>query len=386
MIYADYNGSAPICEDVKNYLIKRLNSNGPYSNPNAIHFMGGKVLMTMEKARSECARILGAMAHQIFFNSGSSEGISQVFHSLLSDGVTKGKDIMIISAIEHSAVVNAGLYFEKKGYKYLIPKTLENGLVDIDDLEKLLKQNLEKVAIVSIMAANNETGVIQPYKEIALLCQKYHAPYFSDTTQLVGKGPFNFQECMADYAVMSGHKIGALTGTGILMAKDPSTLKSLIFGGGQEKGLRGGTQNYIGNETLAVALTHMQNNISKLEDIRLKRLEFEAKLKKEFPAIVILGEKASRLASTTFVSYPKIHGQGVQIELESQNIFVTTSSACSDNEPVTSKVLKAMNVSDDIGRGAIRISLGPCSNPESYDNIFQGMCNAYKKLSKIKSF
>lgn len=385
MIYADYNGSAPLCQEVKDFLIKRLNNDGPYANPNAIHFLGGKVLMNMEKARTECARILGASASQLFFNSGSSEGVSQVFYSLLSE-TPKHLDTMIISGIEHSAVINAGNNFQKKGFKYLTPKTLKNGLVDINDLKKLLDENKNKVAIVAIMAANNETGVIQPYHEVALLCEKYQAPYFCDTTQLIGKGPFNFKESKIDYAVMSGHKIGALTGTGILLAKNPIALKELIFGGGQEKGLRGGTQNYLGNETMAIALQVLEKNFDKLETLRVKKEEFESQLKKEFNEIVILGEDAPRLASTTFISYPGIHGQGVQIELESQNIFVTTSSACSDNEPVTSKVLKAMGVNDQVGRGAVRISLGLCSPGEYYQDIFKGLSNAYKKLSKIKSF
>ena len=105
------------------------------------------------------------------------------------------------------------------------------------------------------MAANNETGVIQPYLEVNQLCQQYLIPYFCDTTQFIGKVPFNFKESNVDFAVCSGHKLGAMTGTGILLAKNPQTVKPLIIGGGQEKGLRGGTQHYIGNETLAIALS-----------------------------------------------------------------------------------------------------------------------------------
>lgn len=386
MIYADYNGSAPICTDVKDYLIERLKKDGPYSNPNAIHYLGSKVLMGMENARSVCAKVLGADYNQVIFNSGATEGISTAFHSCLDGALEKGKKAFIISGIEHSAVVNTGKYWVEKGFEMKILPTLSNGVVDINALESWLADFGDKLALVAIMAANNETGVIQPYEKISELCNKHNVPYLCDTTQFVGKTLFNFKKSGADYALLSGHKIGALTGTGILMAKNPCSVKPLIIGGGQEKGHRGGTQNYIGNETLAVALKSFEKNLDKIEALNSKRIEFESEIKRRFPEVVILGEEAPRLASSTYIAYPGIHGQAVQIELESQDIFVTTSSACSDNEPVTSKVLKAMGVSDGVGRGVVRISLGLCSPLEYYDQILEALSKSYEKLAKIKSY
>jgi len=385
MIYADYNGSAPICDDVKDYLIKRLET-GPFANPNAIHYLGTKTLMGMENSRSVCAKVLGALPKQIIFNSGATEGISQVFYSLLDDAKERGKPIFITTGIEHSAIVNCAEHYQQQGLEWKVLPIKEDGIVDMDTLKSWLEEFGDKVSMVTAMAANNETGIIQPMKEISELCQKANVPYLCDTTQYIGKTPFNFKESGVDYAVMSGHKIGALTGAGFLIAKDPKTLKTLIIGGGQEKGIRGGTQNYIGNETLAVALDSFSKNADKLQLLEDKRQEFETKLKSRFPDIVIIGENSPRLASTTYVAYPGIHGQAVQIELESQNIFVTTSSACSDNEPVTSKVLKSMNVNDDVGRGVVRISLGLSSPLEYYDQILEALCHSYEKLGKIKSF
>jgi cysteine desulfurase len=386
MIYADYNGSAPICGDVKDYLIERL-QNGPFANPNAIHQLGAKTLMAMENARSIAAKAMGAKYSQLIFNSGSTEGISQVFYTLLEDAKERGKTAFISTGIEHSAIVNNGKHYaDKHGLEMKILPTKPNGVVDMETLEIWLKEFGNKLAMVTVMAANNETGVIQPYKEIAALCQAAEVPFFCDTTQLIGKAPYSFADSGADYAVMSGHKMGALTGTGILLAKDPTTLKQIIIGGGQEKSLRGGTQHYLGFETLAVAFNYFEKNLSKMDALKEKRIEFEAKLKKDFPGIVIIGEDAPRLASSTYVAYPGIHGQAVQIELESQNIFVTTSSACSDNEPATSKVLKAIGVNDDIGRGVVRISLGLCSPLEWYNDIYVALSKAYNKLKQIKSY
>jgi cysteine desulfurase len=384
MIYADYNGSAPICTAVKEYLFKRLEK-GPFSNPNAIHYLGSKTLMGMENARAVCAKILGADFDQVIFNSGATEGISTVFHSILNREVKK--KIIIISGIEHSAIVNtANYYAQEKGFEVKVLPVNGDGVADVETLTQWIGQNKKNIAMVSIMAANNETGVIQPYKEINSLCIANEIPFLCDTTQFIGKTPFNFKELNFDYAMCSGHKLGALTGTGILLVKNPVTLTPLIIGGGQEKGHRGGTQNYIGNETLAVALSALEVAFKDLDSLSKKRLEFEANMKKAFPQVVIIGENAPRLASTTYISYPGIHGQAVQIELESQDIFVTTSSACSDNMPVTSKVLKAMGVSDDVGRGVVRISLCMNSPLEYYDQLTEALTKAYTKLTKVKCF
>lgn len=384
MIYADYNGSAPLHPKVREYLCERLQQ-GPYANPNAIHSIGKKMLFGMEKCRRMCAKALGAGTDQIVFNSGSSEGISQVFHSVMH-GREDGKNVIITSGIEHSAVVSACAFYAEQGAKIVKIGTKPSGVVDIEDLAQKLQENKGKVAMVCVMAANNETGVIQPWKEISELCAKEGATYFSDTTQFIGKTEFNFKESGMDYAVLSGHKIGAMVGCGLILAKDASTLKPIVFGGGQEKGFRGGTQNYLGIETMAVALDVFNQSKDGLKTLAEYRLEFEKEIKEAFPQAQIMGEEADRLASTTLISLPGVHGQAVQIELEAQDIFVTTSSACSDNEPETSKVLKAMNIQDDVGRGVVRISLCCGASREDYQSIAKALKAAYSKLSGIASF
>ncbi len=387
MIYADYNGSAPLSNDVKNYLIKRLDK-GPFANPNAIHYLGSKTLMGMENARSVCAKILGAELPQVIFTSGATEGITTVFHSVLSAINPKidSRNTIITCGLEHSAVINTAEYYKTLGFEVYCNPVLSNGVVDFTALKKYLENFNSKVAMVAIMAANNETGVIQPYVEINSLCQKYNIPYLCDTTQFIGKTEFNFNKANIDYAVCSGHKLGAMTGTGILLAKDPTTIKALIIGGGQEKGHRGGTQNYLGNETLAVALNGLPELLQRIPTLAKKRDEFESIVKLAHPEVVILGKDADRLATTTYISYPGIHGQAVQIELESHDIFVTTSSACSDNMPVTSKVLKAMGIADDVGRGVVRISLGLGADLNTYDQLADILIKTYDKLKKVKSF
>lgn len=387
MIYADYNGSAPLTREVKDYLVKRLEK-GPFANPNAIHYLGSKTLMGMENARSVCAKVLGADIPQVIFTSGATEGITTVFHSVLS-GIhpqQDSKNTIVTCGLEHSAVINTAQYYKTLGFDVHCIPVLENGQIDFQAFKTYMDNFHQKVAIVAVMAANNETGVIQPYNEINGVCQNYKVPYLCDTTQFIGKTEFHFKNSQIDYAVTSGHKLGAMTGTGILLAKEPTTLKALIIGGGQEKGHRGGTQNYLGNETLAVALNTLPELLKNIPALSKKRDEFEAKVKAAHPEVVIIGKNSPRLATTTYISYPGIHGQAVQIELESNDIFVTTSSACSDNMPVTSKVLKAMGVSDDVGRGVVRISLGLGADLATYDQLADALIKAYDKLKKVKSY
>jgi cysteine desulfurase len=385
MIYADYNGSAPLLPSVRDYLKKRIDTD-IYANPNAIHSIGQKVYQGIEKCREGIAGFMGCYPDQLYFNSGSSEGISHILFSVL-EYAPKNKNLVITSPIEHVVLPKAlKFYQERRGFKIENVEIDNNGMIRIESLERLLKLNADSIALVTIMAVNNETGVIQPYKQVAELCQKYKVEYFCDTTQLIGKGEFNFENSGVDYAVCSGHKVGALTGTGFVMVKEPTKLKSHVFGSTQEKSLRGGTQNYIGVETLAIALSDFQSNKLKLENLKEARLKFEATMKNLFPELVIIGEKVPRLAGTTLMSYPGIHGQAVQIELEAHDIFVTTSAACADNQPETSAVLKAMGINDDVGRGVIRISLSYNHGPREYSIIENALKSSYSKLSKIKSY
>lgn len=386
MIYADYNGSAPLCDEVKKYLMNRLEQNGPYANPNTIHSIGVKVRGAMEKCRGICGEVLGADSRQIIFLSGATEGISTIFNSVLDATTINTNKVIIISSIEHSAVLNTARYWESRGYQLKILPVNGDGVVEMSEVKNLISTHKENIALISVMAANNETGVIQPIEEITKLASAFKIPVFSDTTQFIGKTSFHFKNSNLDFAVLSGHKVGAIVGSGLILVKNPEKLRPLLHGGGQENGLRGGTQNYIANETLAVALKDFEKNINQLSKQHECRANFEQRIKKAFPSVVVVGEKADRLAGTTLIAYPGIHGQAVQIELESQNIFVSTSSACSDNEPVTSKVLRAMKVHDDIGRGVIRISLGFKDFEQNYEAIYNGLTKAYDKLKRIQSF
>lgn len=386
IIYADCNGSHPPLSEVKTYLQQRLSAEGPFGNPNALHAYGRNLHSALEKSRSVIAQGLKAKTEQVIFTSGATEAINTVFHSVLSTAKEENRTHLLISAIEHPAVLETAKQYEAQGFHLRSIKVNSQGVVDLEDLKEALKKLGAKVALVAIMAANNETGALQPYEEIAKICEKSLTPYLCDTTQLIGKMPFDFEKSQVSFAVLSSHKIGGLPGVGVLLAKKPTSLHPFLTGGGQEHGLRSGTQNYLGIETMAVALHNSLEKLALAQELETKKIQFEQKIKEQFKKVTIIADKVARLPGTTAISYQGIHGQVVQIELESRGIFVTTSSACADNEPTTSHVLKAMHFPDEIGRGVIRISFSNHSDSNAYHRIYDALAQAYTKLAPIGQY
>jgi cysteine desulfurase len=382
MIYADANGSHPLLPEVQKYLLERLQS-PLWGNPNAIHSLGQKILSALEKSRYVTAQALGAQPSQLVWTSGSNEGITTAIHHFLLPQLPNPKTIYC-SSIEHAAVIETCRYYQKHhGFQLVLIPALETGLIDLKWLEQQLQENVSSVALVCVMAANNETGVMQPWQQIQKITSQLGLNYFCDTTQLIGRVPFNFAESQLDFAVVSGHKLGALPGSGLLLVKKSQHFKPLIYGGGQENQARGGTQNYLGAETIAIASQTWAVKFQQLADFQAAQKKFEQRLKQDCPQIIIIGETQERLPGVSLIGYPGLHGQAVQIELESRNIFVTTSSACSDNEPATSKVLRAMKIEDRLGRSVVRVSFSLSQGLSAYPDLASVFVTIYQKLQKV---
>jgi cysteine desulfurase len=356
-VYLDYNGSAPLAAEVEQYLINRLQEKGPYANPNANHFLGMKCSMAIEKSRKSVAKAFSVKSEHIFFNSGATEAISAIFNHIRHINSKSEKKILVYSDLEHSATINCGEYLsEHDRYEIIKLRVLENGQVDLNHLQEIIKEHNQDIKLVSVMAANNETGVIQPIKEIGTLCNQNSLPFFCDATQILGKYPFCFNDISVDFLCCSGHKIGALTGVGALILKDPQDFIPLIIGGKQEGGIRGGTQNYIGIETIGIAFELIKEKMSYLEGIEKKRNQFEESLKSLFPNTIFFGKEAPRVCNTSYFSIPGISNVDIQLALQMKKIFVTTGSACSDKKDSLSLVLSSMGYSADQIRGAVRLS------------------------------
>lgn len=383
-IYADYNATTPLLKVVKNYLEKnRLD--GPYANPNSLHYLGNTILSGIEQCRQIIGNHLGVDSARLVFTSGSSESISTAFWMSIGQNIlSKNKRTHIIcSKIEHAAVLEAARYWEKQGAILHWVNCHSNGLIDLEQCRQLIQKYADTLSLVAVMAANNETGVIQPYEQISEICREHSIYYLCDTTQIIGKKKIAASLSEGVFLCGSGHKLGAPFGSGFLLLPYKNNYQSMIMGGGQEHNFRSGTQNYLGIETMTIALDWHYKNIDEWKTLSLKKNTFETSLKKDIPAAHIIGEDCKRLPNTTLISFKGIHSQGLQIELEARNIFVTTSAACSDNEPSTSKVLSAMGLRDDEGRSVIRISTGLEFLDSNYDKIALALKESYYQLEKI---
>jgi len=386
LIYADYNASSPINEKVKFFLQKRINGN--FANPNAIHAFGKSIKSEIESSRETIADLIGSNPEQVIFTSGSTEGISTIFHQfyLKKPFCNDKKNCIISSQLEHSAVIKniSSLKAEDLIDEFNVT-CLNSGIIDTKHAKDLIERHKNKVGLISLMSVNNEIGTIQPIEELIEIANFHKIPFFADTTQHIGRIPFHFHKSQLDFAVLSGHKLGAPLGIGVLLCRNPEVLSPLILGGNQEMYQRGGTQNFLGIIGLSLALEDHLTSSTKFHEkwslLENEKMEFEKNLKNYFPDLVIYGDSVNRIANTTCLSFPLIHGQAIQIECESRNIFFTTSSACSDNEPETSKILKAMGINDSLGRGTIRISTGQSYKKGDYDIIFNTLKDVIKKLS-----
>lgn len=386
MVYADYNASAPLDPKVKSYLEHRL-KDGPFGNPNAVHSIGSALQNGLEQCRTICADALGAKPEQILFTSGASEGISAaMYQAFLAYSQRGRKDTLVISAIEHPAVSSAAAFYQAKGMRVEVLPVDAFGIVSMESLDAAIAKYDGQLAMVAIMAANNEIGTIQPFEAIATTCRSREIPFLCDTTQYIGRRSFSFENSGMDYAVLSGHKLGALSGTGILIVREPHAFAPHIFGGGQEYGLRGGTQHYIGIETLAVILESLNDVDLLAVQTSRDHVVFEASLLETFPNAQIIGSGAPRLPNTTMVSFPGLFSQALQIELESEGVFVTTAAACSEHSNDYSKTLRAMGLSDDMSRGGIRISVSLKSDERNYSDILRALKIAEGRVGRIRSF
>ncbi|MBF0361797.1 MAG: aminotransferase class V-fold PLP-dependent enzyme [Oligoflexia bacterium] len=398
-IYADYNASTPLHPQVIKYLKERLDLD-LWANPNSHHKMGKMLLDGINRCRTICADSLAADTDSIIFTSGASEGISTIFHVICGNR-DSNKDILLISSIEHPAVSESANYYKKFGYKVIKWPVNHHGEIDLNFIKSDLDNFKERVAMVAIMAANNESGVIQPIEEVGLYCERYSIPFFSDTTQLIAKEEFNFNKSAMDFAVISAHKFSGPIGVGAILYKHhkPHLKKilkenALILGGGQQEGLRSGTQNYLGIECMSVALRASIEDYKESKKLLHKyRMRFENDLCAQFKNLIILGSGASRrLPQTTLLSYPGIYGPIIQQQLDSQNIFVSTSAACSDHsnsnhQQKSAGIAQLMGYSEDVARGMIRVSLGGLDIVDNSEEIYKLLhlkfSQAILKLAKV---
>jgi cysteine desulfurase len=361
MAYCDHNATAPLRPQAREAVERALSLTG---NPSSVHAGGRAARAMVEEAREAVAQLAGANSESVVFTSGATEANALAFWGAVEAARDAGKPVtrLLVSAIEHKSVLKTAEAMAERASDIrleVVPVT-SGGVVDVETLAALLQG--EGRALVAVMAANNETGVVQPIIEVSRLSRVAGALLLVDAVTAAGKIPLDAGLC--DYMSLSGHKLGAPQGVGALIVSGP--LVPQLVGGGQQKGLRAGTENLSGIAGFGAAAKAVL--IDDEDRARLAGLRdgFERALKEALPEAVILGANAPRLSNTSNVALPGIPAENMVIALDLDGVMVSSGSSCSSGKISASHVLAAMGMKD---LSSIRVSFGWNSSKEDADAV-----------------
>ena len=378
-IYLDNNATTKIAPEVIDAMKPYLDEF--WGNPSSPYNHGNQVKRAIDKARIQVASLIGAEdPNEIIFTSGGSESNNMALHSGVQ--TLGNKSVVISSPTEHSAILGPIEELQKKGHKVIWLSVNEEGNVNLDGLHQVTMQYLN--SLTSIMWANNETGVISPIKEIIDIVKTDDSLFHTDAVQAVGKIPINVSEYDIDMLSFSGHKIYGPKGIGVLYAKRGTRVHSLIHGGHQERGRRGGTENVLGIVGLGKACELTEERINKdIENISYLRDKLEQGILSSCIGSVLNGDKDNRLPNTTNISFEHLDGEAILFMLDDRNICVSTGSACESGSLEASHVLKSMEISRNMINGAIRFSLGRYSTEKDVNRVLEELPNIIKKCREL---
>ncbi|MDG4721690.1 cysteine desulfurase family protein [Thalassospira aquimaris] len=353
-VYLDYNASAPLCTEARQAMIAAMDVAG---NPSSVHASGRAARKIVDHARRTIAELVGGDSERIIFTSGGTEANNLALNGL--------EDVTVFtSAVEHPSVIEGRVDAKR------IPVD-GNGVVDLDALEAMLKDASaagQKV-LVSVMLANNETGVIQPVAKVALLAREYGAKVHCDAIQALGRMPVDMGRLLVDMVSISAHKIGGPKGIGALAIAPGVLLVPQIRGGGQEKYRRGGTENVLGIAGFGAAAERAGAQMANMANVAALRDRLETELASEAPELLIAGKGTERLVNTSCLILPGMPGETQVMALDLAGVAISSGSACSSGKVRESHVLKEMGVSD--AGSAIRVSLGLETTDEDVDTFIR---------------
>ena len=354
MIYLDYSATTPLDKRVSDLMNQVIQED--FGNPSSIHQIGQAARYRVEKARLQVANAINAEASEIIFTSSGSEANNLV----LWDVIQRRGQHVIISSIEHPSVFETVNALKRLGLSVSEIGVDHFGRVRVHDIEDKIKN---ETALVAIMTANNETGTIQPINEVAALCRERGIHFHTDAVQALGKIKVDFTENYTSTASFSAHKVYGPKGVGVLYIRKGNKLHPLVYGGGQEKSLRAGTENVPGIAGFGLACELITENInehsSRVENLRNMMVN---RIISEFPSGIINGHPEKHLPGVLSVVLPKIDAQTLLIKLDLDGFAVSTGAACSSGTTKPSRSLLAMGLSNEDCNSTIRISIGKQTN------------------------
>jgi cysteine desulfurase len=371
--YLDWNATAPMRPQARTACMEALALIG---NPSSVHSEGRAARRLMEAARGQVAALVGAVPANVIFTSGGTEANMLALTPAIAGGGDKAlRDLLLVSAIEHPSVGLGGRFPRHQLGE--IPVT-PSGTVDLDMLRRMLKPGAR--ALVSVMLANNETGILQPVSEVARIVHAAGGLLHVDAVQGPGRVPVDLAALGADLLTLSAHKLGGPKGAGALVLREGLHIADpLIRGGGQERGARAGTENVMAVAGFGAAAQAagacLETDAARMRDLRDR---LEAGLKAQTPEAVIFGAAEPRLPNTTLFALPGAKAETAVIAFDLEGVAVSSGSACSSGKVQPSHVLAAMGVAPALARGAVRVSLGA----SSAESELEALLRAWKKLSE----
>ena len=335
-----------------------------FGNASSLHGFGREAARAVDKARGQVAAALGCKPSEVYFTSGGTESDNWALKGIMHAHTDKGRHL-ITSKIEHHAVLHACEQLEKEGFEVTYVDVDENGKIRMDQLEAAIRPD---TVLVSVMAANNEVGTVQPIGEIAKLCKAKGVLFHTDAVQAVGSLPLNVSEQGIDLLSLSAHKFYGPKGVGALIVRNGVRLDKLIIGGAQERSMRGGTTNTPGivglGEAIARAVGGMEENNAHVKSLRD---HFIDRVQKEIPDLRLNGHPTDRLPNNVNFSFEYVEGESILMTLDLKGIAVSSGSACTSGSLDPSHVLLAMGVPVELAHGSIRFTFGRRNTLEETD-------------------
>ncbi|MCH7758056.1 MAG: cysteine desulfurase [Thaumarchaeota archaeon] len=379
MIYLDNAASTKIHNDVLEDMMPYLKEH--YGNPSSIHRYGRLARKAIEKARKQIAYLINADPSEILLTSGGTESNNTALYGIAKKNP---RSRIITSSIEHDAILEPCKKLEKEGFDIIYLPVNKYGLVD----PLILNDNLtENTSLVSIMFGNNEVGTVEPISDFVKICKEQNIPFHTDAVQAIGKIPIDVKELGIDLLSISSHKINGPKGIGALYIRKGISIDPVILGGGQENGLRSGTENVANivgfGKACELSRINLLENISRMKELRDY---ISNKIIQEIPKVILNGHPESRLPNNIHFTFLGVNGEDLLIKLDEHEIAASTGSACSVQIQKASHVLQAMGFSHEQITGSLRLTLGISNNLEEMDKTVEILKNVVKELRSVSPF
>lgn len=376
MIYLDNAATTAINDQVLQEMIPFLKEH--YGNPSSIHRLGRVSNKAIKKVRKQIADLISADPEEILFTSGGTESNNTALYGITH--ANQGNHV-ITSSIEHEAILEPCKKLEKEGFEITYLPVNQEGLVNPMDFKQSIKEN---TCLASIMFANNEVGTLQPIKEISKICQEKNIFFHTDAIQAIGKVDINVKDLGVDLLSISSHKINGPKGVGALYIRKGIPMEPFIVGGGQENGLRSGTENVASlvgfGKSCQLAKENLEKNILHFKNLRDTLV---SKVLEEIPYVTINGHPEKRIPSNAHFSFLGVNGEDLIIKLDEEGIAASTGSACSVNTQKESHVLKSMGFSHDQINGSLRLTVGVSNTISEIEKTVTTLKNIVKELRKV---